>query len=95
MSTPSTQTGMSSRSEKGQTIFNNSIAQHVCERFYVTPKTGQHFDGVLTQSDKAYYVFADVKARPVDDDPQPVVGELWIEKSNVAYLQRLPHHADD
>ncbi len=70
-------------------MFNNSIKEHLCARFYVTPKTGHNFDGVLIQSDRGYYVFADINVYPTGAESQKAQGELWIEKSNVAYLQRL------
>jgi hypothetical protein len=61
------------------------------ERFFVTPKTGMNFSGVLLNSDRNYYIFADVTVHPPDDEPQAVEGDLFIERGNVAYLQRQPH----
>lgn len=70
---------------------NDSVQKHLRERFYVTPKAGLNFSGVLITKCKRYYVFADGKIHPDDGNPQPVVGEIYIERDNVAYLQRLPN----
>jgi hypothetical protein len=69
----------------------NLIKRQLRERFFVTPKSGMNFSGVLIDEDRNHYVFAAVKVNPPDDDPQPVEGDVYIERGNVAYLQRLPH----
>jgi len=73
-------------------LFKNSIQQHVRERFFVTPKVGMNFSGVLYSTCKHYHVFVDVKIHPPDDKPQEVAGQLFIQhgqNGNVAYMQRL------
>lgn len=70
----------------------DSIQKHLRERFYVTPKAGLNFSGVLIDKCKNYYVFADGKVHPADgSNPQALVGDVYIECENVAYLQRLPN----
>lgn len=78
-------------------FYKNSIQKHLRERFFVTPKVGHNFSGVLISSCKEYHVFADVTVYPPETDPQQANGEIYIKHSpdggNVAYCQRLPHAA--
>lgn len=67
----------------------NLIQKQLRERFFVTPKSGLNFSGVLLAADRSYYHFAGVTAYPSDADPEPVDGDVFIERDNVAYLQRL------
>lgn len=71
-------------------MLKDSIRKQLRERFFCTPKTGLNFSGVLINSDRNYLVFADVQVHPAGDaQPQPAPGELYIEKSNVAYVQLI------
>lgn len=66
----------------------NSVQRKLRNRFHVTPIKGLEFEGILIDSCREYHVFAKVTAYP-DDVPQSVDGELYIERSNVAYMQLL------
>ena len=64
------------------------------ERFFVTPRYGDSFSGVLMAHDRAHAVFTDVKVFPEGSNPEPVAGDVYIRHANIAYMQRLPN-ADD
>ena len=72
----------------------NAFQRRVSRRFYVTPKAGVNFSGVLVRSDghdDGHSVFADVKVHQDGREPESVVGELYIRNNNVAYVQEMPH----
>jgi hypothetical protein len=74
-------------------MFKNSLQKKLRSRFYVTPKFGIDFQGILIQCDKGeggYSVFADVVAYPEESEPQPIKGELYIRNSEVAFTQLVP-----
>jgi hypothetical protein len=78
-------------------MFKNSIQKKLRSRFFVTPKSGIVFDGVLISSDRGehgYSVFVDVVAYPDQANPERIKGELYILNANIAYSQ-LVSHADD
>lgn len=59
------------------------------ERFVVTLKTGEAFDGLLDQWDDRNLLFVDVYAVAKDSRVQLDGAGLWLPRENVAYLQRL------
>ena len=61
------------------------------ERFVVTLKSGQAFDGLLNEHDGSHLVFIDAHALSASGgQPVPVAGELFVDRANIAYVQRLP-----
>jgi hypothetical protein len=74
-----------------------SLQKRVLQRFFVTPKAGVNFSGVLIHadsSDRGQSVFADVKIHMPGENPEPVVGHTYIPNSNIAYVQEMPADAD-
>ncbi|HET6908318.1 MAG TPA: hypothetical protein VFH54_03185 [Mycobacteriales bacterium] len=68
------------------------LKKAVRDRFVVTLKSGQAFDGLLDEWDHSHYLFVDAHALTDEGARQPVSvhGELWVDRGNVAYLQKLP-----
>lgn len=66
------------------------LKKAVRDRFVVTLKSGQAFDGLLDQWDHSHYAFVDAHALGEGVSPVPVSGALWVDRANVAYLQLLP-----
>lgn len=64
------------------------ILKEVRERFVVTPKAncGPMFSGILVNADEHTFHFVDVT---VVQDNSSVPGEIYIDRTNVAYLQRI------
>lgn len=64
------------------------LLNEVRERFVVTPKAncGPMFSGLLLDLDEKTYHFVDVT---LAQDNSAVPGEIYIERLNVAYLQRI------
>jgi small nuclear ribonucleoprotein (snRNP)-like protein len=60
------------------------------ERFYVTLKSGETFDGLLDESDPLNLTLVDAHAHLEQGVPTAIQGELWLRWDNVAYLQRAP-----
>ena len=78
-------------------MFKNSLQKKLRARFYITPKFGIEFDGVLIQCDKGedgYSVFADVIAYPEESQPTPLKGDLYLRNGDIAFAQ-LVHNADN
>ena len=67
---------------------NNAVRKKLRSTFYVTPLKGHEFEGVLLSTDREYHVFGNVKVYATDM-PQSVDGDVYIERSNVAYMQLL------
>lgn len=63
------------------------------DRFVVTLKTGQAFDGLLDQWDHSHLAFVDAHALVEGADPVAVHGSLFVERANVAYMQLIPRAA--
>ena len=63
------------------------------DRFVVTLKSGQSFDGLLDEWDHSHYVFADAHALGDGQLPVQVHGHLFVDRANVAYLQKMPRSA--
>jgi hypothetical protein len=58
------------------------------ERFVVTLKAGPMFSGMLIDADDRTFHFADVRLVQTNGSV-PADGQLYIERANVAYLQRV------
>lgn len=59
------------------------------ERFLVTLKTGETFDGLLDQWDERNLLFVDTYAVTEKARVQLDGSGLWLQRENVAYMQRL------
>ena len=73
----------------------DAVERRLRQRFFVTPKVGLNFAGVLTEydkSEKGYQVYRDVVIYPPDSNPEPAEGETFIRHTNVACQQLLPPH---
>lgn len=66
------------------------LKQALRERFMVTLKSGQAFDGLLDEQDALHLVFVDANAHVDGNHPASVAGELYLARANVAYMQKLP-----
>lgn len=67
---------------------NKVLLDEVRERFVTTPKAncGPMFAGILVDFDEHTLHFADVTLVP---ENTAVPGEIYIDRTNVAYLQRI------
>lgn len=59
------------------------------ERFLVTLKSGETFDGLLDEWDQSHLTFVDAHAHMEQGKPVSVQGALWVDRANLAYAQRL------
>lgn len=57
-------------------------------RFLVTLKTGETFNGLLSDSDARSLVLVDATSLAADREPLPVDGCLIVARDDVAYIQR-------
>lgn len=76
---------------------NNSIEALLRQRLFVTVKQGHNFSGVLLHTDRrkdGQYAFADIKVYAPGNPPTSAVGELYIDRDNIAYVQKLPADVD-
>lgn len=64
------------------------IQRELKERFAVTLKAGPMFSAMLIEADERSYHFSDVQLIQTSGT-QPADGQLYIERSNVAYMQRV------
>lgn len=76
-------------------MFKNSIQKLTRQRLFVTMKPGCGYDleGVLLHSDKSrdgQHVLADVLVHIPGGAPEKAVGEVYVERVDVAYVQNLP-----
>lgn len=63
------------------------------DRFLVTLKSGETFDGLLDEWDHSHLCFVDahvITEGAGQTGTAKVSGGLWLARENVAYLQRLP-----
>lgn len=58
-------------------------------RFIVTLKTGEAFDGLLDEWDEANLLLVDVYAVTETNRVQIDGAGLWLHRANIAYAQRL------
>lgn len=81
----------------------NSIEKLVRQRLVVTVKQGcgHDFSGVLLHTDRwrdGQHVFADVVVYIPDASPERLDGEIYVDRADVAFVQKVPPkvpHADD
>lgn len=59
------------------------------DRFVITLKTGETFDGLLDEWDDRNFLFVDAYAVGEKSRVQLDGRGLWVQRDNVAYLQRL------
>lgn len=74
-------------------MFKTALQKKVSHRFFVTPRAGVNFSGVLTKAGKKEHdwsTFVDVKAHLPNANPEPCPGEMFIQNSNIAYMQLMP-----
>lgn len=64
------------------------LAQVLRERFIVTPKDGPTFSALLAETDDRSFRFVDVAVVEATGE-RPARGELFIDRANVAYMQRV------
>lgn len=74
---------------------NNSIAKLTRQRLVVSmkPGAGCDFSGVLIHADRGpngQYVFADVEAYVPDSTPERLAGEVYVDRVDVAFVQKVP-----
>lgn len=65
------------------------LKQVLRERFVVTPKDGPTFSAMLAEVDDRSLRFVDVSVIGESGESRPAQGELFIARSNVAYMQRV------
>jgi len=63
------------------------LTRLVRERFVITLKTGETFDGLLNEWDQRTVSFVDAHA-VTQRETVPVDGELFVPMEQVAYMQR-------
>lgn len=62
------------------------LKSHLRQRFVVTLKSGESFEGLVLDADSRVLVVGDASAH-VADGPARVDGQLFLDRSDVAYLQ--------
>lgn len=75
-------------------MFKNAMQKKLRQRFFVTPKEGVHFSGVLIECDRdedGFSVFTDVKVHVESQQPASAQGETYIRNSHIAYCQLVPN----
>lgn len=63
------------------------VRSHVRTRFLVTLKTGEAFDGLLDEVDASTLILVAAWAVDAKGNRVPVDGRLFVDRSNVAYMQ--------
>lgn len=64
------------------------VASHTLQRTVVTLKTGETFDGLVRDADARTLVLVKASSMTQGKDPIPVDGALYLDRADVAYLQR-------
>lgn len=62
------------------------LKSHLRQRFVITLKSGDAFEGVVLDADSRVMVVADASAH-TPDGPAKVDGQLFLQRADVAYLQ--------
>jgi hypothetical protein len=62
------------------------LKSHLRQRFVITLKSGDAFEGVVLDADARVLVVADASAQTANG-PAKVDGQLFVERADVAYLQ--------
>jgi len=58
-------------------------------RFLVTTTDAEAFDGVLLESDDAYFVFANAEAIAANGDRLKLDNNLWLPRVRIKYMQAI------
>lgn len=64
------------------------VTDHLREKYVVTLKSGETFDGVLTEADGRSVVLVQARSLAPDRDPMLVDGSLVLARADIRYLQR-------
>ncbi|HJQ00089.1 MAG TPA: hypothetical protein VJ851_00685 [Jatrophihabitans sp.] len=64
------------------------LRQFLRERFVVTLKNGETFDGLLDDHDESTLEFLDVHAIAAGGRRSEVDGRLYLPRAEIAYMQR-------
>lgn len=66
------------------------IKRHIRQRFVVTLKTGETFDGRFEDIDDTHLVLRGAESLSAETSHRiPIPGEVWIERRDIAYMQKL------
>lgn len=64
------------------------VKKYVRDRFVVTMKDGQTWNGLLTDADTVTLSLADVQAISPDGSRVKADGEIFLPRADVAYMQK-------
>lgn len=68
------------------------LRRHIRQRFIVTLKTGQTFDGLVDEWDAAHLTLVNAVIVAQDQSartyPAPVDGKVWLPQDQIAYMQQ-------
>lgn len=64
------------------------VTDHLREKYVVTLKSGETFDGVLTDADGRSVVLAQARSLSSDRDPFMIDGCLVLARADIRYFQR-------
>lgn len=64
------------------------LANHLRTKYVVTLKSGETFDGVMTDVDGLTVVLAQARSLSPARDPLMVDGSLILARADIAYMQR-------
>jgi hypothetical protein len=64
------------------------LRQHLRERFIVTLKSGDAFDGLLDEHDESTVELLDPHVVKPDGTLRAVDGRLYLPRTEIAYMQR-------
>ncbi|MDG3012384.1 hypothetical protein G4X40_19780 [Rhodococcus sp. D2-41] len=67
----------------------SALDKVVRQRFVATLSNGQTVAGVLVEFDESTFVFADVKLMEPNGNASPAPGQLYVDRGQVAYMQKL------
>lgn len=64
------------------------LRKYLRTRFLVTTKSGQTWDGLVVEVDDRIICLADVESVSPSGDRTTAVGQVFIPRADVAYMQR-------
>jgi hypothetical protein len=64
------------------------VTDHLREKYVVTLKSGETFDGVLTEADGRSVVLMQARSLSPDHNPVLIDGCLVLARADIRYLQR-------
>ena len=70
------------------TQLDRIVGSHQLQRTVVTLKSGETFDGLVRDADARTLVLVKASSLAPGRDPLPVDGSLYVDRADVAYLQR-------